>query len=159
MRLGKMVTVNCLGALALAVTAIPSGAAPLPTSVAGLKSVSPDPIVQARWGGWGHGGWGWGRGGWGWGRGGWGWGRRGWGWGAGAFVGGLALGAALGGYGGYGYSPYYDYYGYDPGYVPAYAYGAYYGGPYAAYSGGYYGGPYWRRAGYWSNWRYRRWGW
>ncbi|HEU5275156.1 MAG TPA: hypothetical protein VFU97_15955 [Xanthobacteraceae bacterium] len=137
---------------AMAVAAGPALAGPLPTNLAALKAASATDVVQARWGG------GWGRGGWGWGRGGWGWGHRGWGWGAGAFVGGLALGAALGGWG-YGYSPYYDYGGYYPGYVPAYAYGAYYGGPYAAYyGGGYYGRPYWRR-GYASNWVYRRWGW
>jgi hypothetical protein len=140
---------------AMAVAAGPALAGPMPTNLAALKAASATDVVQARWvGGWGRGGWGRG----GWGRGGWGWGRRGWGWGAGAFVGGLALGATLGGWGGgWGYTPYYDY-GVYPGYVPASAYGAYYGGPYGAYSGGYYGGPYWRRAGYWSNWRFRRWG-
>jgi hypothetical protein len=141
---GKMIMANCLGAVALAIAAIPSEAGPLPASVAALKSVSPDQVVQARWGGgWGHGGWGhggWGHGGWG--HGGWGWGGRGWGWGAGAFVGGLALGTALGGWG-YGYPYSYGYDTYDYGYYPAYA--SYYGGPYA------YGGwrPFWRRA-YWN---------
>jgi hypothetical protein len=104
-------------------------AAPLPTNIATMKSMSNSDVEQARWGGW-RGGWGYRGGGY---RG--GWGYRGWGLGAsaaGAIVGGaIASGGYYGGYGGYGGYPYnggssaygYDYcppqYGYG-GYAPAY---------------------------------------
>ena len=79
--------------------------------LAGAMTIAAQP-AQARWGWGGH----WG-----------GWGHRGWGF-PGAFIGGLALGAALGAYPYYGYGygyPYSGYYGY-PGYAyPSYAYYGY----------------------------------
>jgi hypothetical protein len=120
---------------------ISAQAAPLPTNVATMKSMSSSDSVQVRWGGWRGGGW---RGGWGYR----GWGYGGWGLGAaaaGAIVGGaIASGAYYGGYpygyyGGYPYyggayagaydccSPHYGYGGYSPVY-PAYPYRRYYSG-------------------------------
>ena len=94
-------------------------AAPLPTTVASMKSMVADNSIQVRWGGWRGGGWGYrGFGG--------GFGYRGWGWGAGALagavIGGAIASSAYGYYGGpaYGYGgpPYGGYYPY--GYYPAY---------------------------------------
>jgi hypothetical protein len=128
--------------------ALPSAhAAPLPTNIAAMKSMSSGNVVQARWGGW-RGGWGYRGyrgGGWGYGRRGYGgWGYGGWGLGAaaaGAIVGGAIASSAY--YGGY---PYYDdSYAYDNGYAydscpPAYGYGGY-SAPYHAYPyRGYYSG-------------------
>ncbi len=98
-------------------------AAPLPTNIATMKSMSSSDAVQVRWGGWRGGGW------------------RGGGWGlgaaaAGAVVGGaIASGAYYGGYPyGYGGYPYYGdayagAYGYDSC-SPGYGYGGY---PYRRY--------------------------
>ena len=103
---------------ALTVTASSSIAAPVLTNTAAVKTAVPDDLTQVRWG---------------------------WGWGLGAFIGGLALGAAL-------TTPSYAYYGYPYGY----SYGGY------PYSYGYWGGgyPYWGyRTAYWGGypgWGYRR---
>ena len=109
---------------------VPAGAASLPTGIAAVKTAAPADLVQAQWGRW-HGGWGW---------------RRGWGF-PGAFIGGLALGAAIGSAGPYYGAPYYGgpYYGYDA------AYGRSWYGHHAAF----WGGPYWgihRRVWRWGWW-------
>jgi len=134
----------------MTIAGVPAGAGPLPASLATVKTAAPTDVAQARWGGW-HGGWR--GGGWGWRGGGWGW-RRGWGWGfPGAFVGSLAIGAAVGG----PYSGYNSYSYYNPPYPYCDPYT--YCGGYASYGGPYYGG---YRAAYWGGgpwWGVRRWGW
>ena len=122
-------------------------AAPLPTNIATMNSMSSGNVVQARWGGW-RGGWGYRgfgyRGGWGYGRrvyGGWGYG----GWGLGAAAAGAIVGGAIASSAYDGGYPYYDGgYAYDS--CPtSYGYGYGYGG----YSPAYYGYPY---RGYYSGW-------
>ncbi len=102
-----MSRVKCLVALglagALATASTPTQALPVLTNTAAVKTAVGDEVTQVRWG-------------------------RGWGWGAGAFIGGLALGAALA-TPSYAY-PSYGYYGYpyaSYGYSYPY-YGSYYGG-------------------------------
>ena len=80
-----------------------SKAGPLPVNTA-MKEAVGEGAIQARWGGWGHGGWGWG---------------MGWSPGSGIIGGAMAAGA---------YGPYdYGYLAYNPGYSYL-AYGPYYGG-------------------------------
>ena len=115
-------------------------AAPLPTNVAVMKSMTADGPIQVYW-----------RGGWGWG--------LGFGALAGAIIGGAIASNAYGYYGSpyyYGYAyPYYGpphaaYYGYGTryGYGATYGYGASYGhGPYAYYGAPHvYGYPYYYRS-------------
>ncbi len=110
MKAMKRVMVLGLSAALVAGNVASSDAAPVLTSTAQVKSVAGSTITQAHWG-WG------------------------WGWGVGAFLGGLALGAALAAppyY--YGYP--YGYYGYPYGYYGyPYAYAPY---PYWGYPRGYY---------------------
>ena|SRR6476661_3815531 len=118
-------------------------AAPLPTNIAAMKSMSSGNVVQARWGGW-RGGWGYR--GFGYRGGGWGYGRRGYGgwgyggWGLGAAAAGAIVGGAIASSAYYGGYPYYDGdYAYDSC-PPAYGYGGY-SAPYHAYPyRGYYSG-------------------
>jgi hypothetical protein len=112
-------------------------AAPLPTNIATMKSMSSGDVVQARWGGW-RGGWGYRglgyRGGWGYR----GWGHRGWGyggWGLGAAAAGAIVGGAIASSAYYGGYPYYGGgYAYDSC-PPSYGYGGY-GYPYRGYYSG-----------------------
>ena len=126
-KVSRVVALGLAGALT--VTASSSIAAPVLTNTAAVKTAVPDDLTQVRWG---------------------------WGWGSGAFIGGLALGAALA-------TPSYAYYGYPYGYSYGgypYSYGYWGGGyPYGGYRTAYWGGyPGWgyRRAYWGGGWGVRR---
>lgn len=107
----RKVGIGAAIALGVLVSTNPANAAPVFTSVAGLKAYAADSLMDIRWRGRG-------------------------GWGAGAVAAGIIAGLALGGlaaspyvYGyrpPYGYAPYYAPYGYGPGY---YGYYGFYGYP------------------------------
>jgi hypothetical protein len=126
-----------LGLLTSGSNLAPAYAAPLPTNIASMTSMSSGNVVQARWGGY-RGGWGYRglgyRGGWGYR----GWGHRGWGyggWGLGAAAAGAIVGGAIASSAYYGGYPYYDGgYAYDAC-PPSYGYGGY-GYPYRGYYSG-----------------------
>jgi hypothetical protein len=109
----KVTFASAFAGAAMACNVASLHAAPLPTSVAAMKSMVTDSSIQVRWGGWGYRGFG-------------GWGYRGFGWGGGALAGAIIGGAiASTAYGYYG-APYYSGYGSYPayaGYAPYYGYG------------------------------------